>query len=318
MASGGKGNNDLYLSAIRNKLMDVNGPLYYFYNVMMGGDYSMPTQGSDIFSQKFHPAINGYTLVFLQAPRLSGYENIGLLTPDVLEEFTKMVCFLAVDFTPPPIQVTASELPSRSGSLPYATEVSGTGQLSISFLDDANEHCFGYHKLWLSYIEDITRGITVATGTEIEPDPMYYTPDFDMKLQSKVVKVSQGGFGEIDYMTSAYIVKFKPVEGSNIGSDIVYIGKATGIFPINQPDKEIIGRRDSPELVTVTYNYPCANYRAWAWGTPSSDEDEYLVSDYLEDICSKYAGSAGAGLDIFEIIKRALNAGANIVNKFVG
>lgn len=310
MASGGSGDNELFLSAIRNKLMDVNGPLYYFYNVMMGGTYTMPTQGNIIHRQNFHPAINGYTLVFLQAPHLSGYESLGILTSSHMEEFTKMVCFIAVDFTPPPVQVTASELPSRSGSLPYAAEVSGTGQLSISYLDDANEHCFGYHKLWLSYIEDITRGITVATGQEIEPDPVYYTPDFDQKIGGKIEKVSLGGFGQIDYMTSAYVLKFKPVEGSVLGEDIIYIGKATGIFPINQPDKEVIGRRDSPELVTLTYNYPCANYRAWSYGTPNQDEDEYLKDEYLEDIASKFSG--GSMLGIFSAVQSAINLVTNI------
>ena len=295
MASGGSGDNYLYLAAIRNKLMGVNGPLYYFYNVMMGGEYTMPTQGDLIHRQNYHPAISGYSLVFLQAPHLSGYEELGILTAEHLEEFTKMVCFIAVDFTPPPIQVTASELPSRSGSLPYATEVSGTGQLSISFLDDANEHCFGYHKIWLDYIEDITRGITVATSQEIAPSAIYYTPDFDKAYQksngeTKKVRFSTGTFGQIDYMTSAYIIKFKPVEGATLGEDIIYIGKATGIFPINQPDKEVIGRRDSLELVTLTYNYPCTNYRAWSYGAPNHDENEYLKSEFLQDIASKYSG----------------------------
>ena len=103
------------------------------------------------------------------------------------------------------------------------------------------------------------------------PDEKYITPGFPE-------------FGQIDYETSAFIIKFKPVQGTSVPGDIVYIGKATGIFPINSPDKEVIGRRDSPELVTTTYNYPCANYRQWTAGTPNTDLDYYLVDEFIKDI----------------------------------
>ena len=273
MASSGDGDNDLMLTRLRDMLWGVNGPLYYFYNIMYGGEYST-TSDNDI---TFHPALSGYTLIFMQPPHLSGYieNNISLLDTHLLKETVKLICFIAVDFTPPSIQVTASELPSRSGSLPYATEVSGTGQLSISYLDDSFEHNFGFHKVWISYIEDITRGAMVSTGAPIAPSAEYYTP---------------GGakFGEIDYATTAYVIKFKPVRSSNFPDDIIYVGKATGIFPINNPDKEVIGRRDGPELITVTYNYPCANYRQWTAGVPQgTDNDEYLKKEFLQDILSQ-------------------------------
>lgn len=261
----------LYLNHLRDALMGTNGPLYFFYNIMFGGDYTAYTSGS-LDTCSFHPAINGYNLVFMKPPHLSGYVNSGVaVDEEKLLQFTKMICFLAVDFTPPQIQVTASELPSRCGSLPYATEMSGTGQLSISYLDDQYEHNFGYHKVWLSYIEDITRGARTSDGSAIVPDEKYITPGFPE-------------FGQIDYETSAFIIKFKPVQGTSVPGDIVYIGKATGIFPINSPDKEVIGRRDSPELVTTTYNYPCANYRQWTAGTPNTDLDYYLVDEFIKDI----------------------------------
>lgn len=273
MGSSGNTNNDLMLNMIRDKLLDVNGPLYHFYNIMYGGPYTMYSGTSEF---TFHPAVSGYTLVFMKPPHLSGYANLGRVAVGVedLQDITKLITFIAVDFTPPSIQVTASELPSRSGSLPYATEVSGTGQLSISFLDDAQEHNFGFHKIWTSYIEDITRGRTTADELDIKPDDMYNTPEGER-------------FGELDYATSAYVVTFKPVEGTTPGDDILYIGKATGIFPINSPDKEIIGRRDSPELVTVTYNYPCANYRQWTAGA-AYDYDHYLYEEFLKDIFTQY------------------------------
>ena len=78
--------------------------------------------------------------------------------------------------------------------------------------------------------------------------------------------------------------------------DIVYVGKATGIFPLNVPDKEIIGRRDSPELVTLTYNYPCAAYKQWSAGTPSVDFDAYLLDEFLQDVASFYSAFSGVGV----------------------
>lgn len=306
MASGGNGANDLFLKMLHEKLQGVNGPLYKFYSIMFGNPYTMPTNGDMIRSCKFHPDISGYTLIFLQPPDLSGYKNLGILTNLDLSEFTTMVCFLAVDFTPPPIQVTASELPSRSGSLPYAMEVSGTGQLSISFLDDQYGHCFGYHKTWISYIEDITRGIMTSTGQAISPDPTYILPPDSFgkdveSMETQNLVIGNDRFGQIDYMTTAYVIKFKPVQWSSFQfkyEDITYVGKATGIFPINNPDKEVIGRRDSNEIVTLTYNYPCANYRAWSAGTPHSDQDSYLKEQYLNDISIYYGG----GINLLELI----------------
>lgn len=245
---------------------------------MFRGQMSGETQGM-IHFHTFHPAVNGYTLIFMKPPDLSGYNGIVALP----SEFSVLnnICFLGMDFTPPLIQVTASELPARSGSLPYAMEVSSTSQLSISYLDDQYEHCFGFHKLWISYIEDVTRGaMTSKEGVPVTPNPKYFDED-------------SPNFGEIDYMTSAFVIKFKPTEGSYLPGDIVYVGKATGIFPINSPDKEVIGRRDSPELITITYNYPCANYRQWAAGTPNEENDSYIYEEFINDISSIYSKYGG-------------------------
>lgn len=279
MASGAdSAYSNLYLDNLRARLLETNGPLFYFYNLMFGGSYSIHDGGS-LNNCSFHPSISGYTLIFMKAPHLSGYTEYG--QGDILSDVLKMTCFIAIDFTPPPIQVAASELPSRSGSLPYAMEVSSTGQLSISYLDDQYEHCFGFHKVWTSYIEDVTRGAKTSDGSKVTPAAEYYTPGSQK-------------FGEIDYMTSAFVVKFKPTVGTNMPGDIVYVGKATGIFPLNVPDKEVIGRRDSPELVTLTYNYPCAAYKQWAAGTPNADNDKYIQDEFLQDVASFYNGYSGS------------------------
>lgn len=258
----------LISSMLQNTLGGVNGPLQYFYNLM----YGVPGEMG-----QFHPDINGYTLMFMLPPHLSGY-GYGADFKSTLRSYCKMVCFLGVDFTPPSIQVTASEIPTHSGAFPFGMQVNPSGQLSISFIDDSQSHLFAFHKLWVSYIEDVLRGIRSSDGKEILPDSMYYTD------------TSHPSFGEIDYMASAFVVRTKPSRGLDIG-DINYVGKATGIFPLNIPDKETIGRRDSNEMVTLPISYGCSWYRSYSIGTPNRDLDSYLLTEFYETIASLYSDS---------------------------
>ena len=243
-----------------------NGPLHYFYQQL----YNIPRLGIT-FEQ---PDLSGYTLMFMQPPHLSGYG----LTEDYgggLGDICKFLCFAGVDFTPPNIQVSSSDLPSRSGSINFGTEVAISGQLSISYLDNQNSAVFSFHKLWVNYIEDILRGKNSKSGADIAPDLEYY---------------DEGGarFGQVDYMTSAYVVRFKP--SMNLSSaEINYIGKATGIFPLNIPDKEEIGRRDSPEMIMVPITYACTFYRSRSpHREPYLEQHDYLYDEFMNLVGSVY------------------------------
>jgi len=224
-----------------------NPVLNYFNHILFG---------AKVDGEEFCPDINGYTFIFLLTPYLSGYKlKTDILSP--MGKITKLVCFLALDFTPPTIQVTASEISARSGALPYGVEVVSSGQLSISFLETSKLEIFGFHKTWITYIEDITRGI-------ISPDEEFLTN------------------GEIDYASSAYVIRFKPTKGLEWGN-IVYVGKATGIFPLNMPDKEVIGRRDSHEITTLPINYACTLYRQQIFGSPA--EPFGWIYDEVKSLC---------------------------------
>jgi len=236
--------------AIKNGLGE-KGVLKYFNDMLMGAN-------SD--DKVFSPDISGYTLIFMIPPNLSGYKGI----QKGLADTSKMFALLALDFTPPPVQVVATSLPIRAGSLSYATEVNMSGQITITFLDTDELECFEFHKVWIAYIEAVTRGT-------VSPNSEYYE-----KKENEV----NGKFGIVDYVTSAYVVRFK------MTGDIVYVGKATGIFPLNLPDKEIIGRRDSNELTILPINYSCVLYRQQVKGKLSKSENWIL--DELEKLLNNY------------------------------
>ena len=252
----------------------VNGPLHYFYNMMYG---------MEIDNKRFHPDISGYTLMFMIPPHLSGY---GLEEGDAgpLGKSCRLICFLGLDFTPPNIQVTASELPAHTGALPFGMQVNPTGQLNITYVDNQYNHMFGFHKLWISYIEDILRGKKTSDGKDISPDSQYEKPSKDPDSR----------FGQIDYMASAYVVRTKPTRGLELG-DINYVGKATGIFPLNMPDKELIGRRDSNEITMLPMSYAAAWYRQYTVGIDDNminsgqDRDIFILKEFESKIKTLYS-----------------------------
>jgi hypothetical protein len=234
--------------AIKNGLGE-KGVLKYFDDMLMGANTD---------DMVFSPDISGYTLIFMIPPNLSSEDYKGI--QEGLKDTSKMFALLALDFTPPPVQVVSTSLPIRAGSLSYATEVNMSGQITITFLDTDELECFEFHKVWISYIEAVTRGT-------ISPHGDYFDPETDR-------------FGIVDYVTSAYVVRFK------ITGDIVYVGKATGIFPLNLPDKEVIGRRDSNELTILPINYSCVLYRQQVKGKLSKSENWIL--DELEKLLKIY------------------------------
>jgi len=213
-----------------------NGILKYFTRTLMGA----PIAAGD---RPYSPDINGYTVTFIEPPDLSGYN---LNVANQYSNITKLFPFLCIDFTPPPTQVISSEIPARSGSIQFGTEIQGSGQMQMTCMDDSQLGLAGFIKTWVSYIEDVTRGI-------VSPASGYYTPE-DPK------------FGQLDYTSSAYVIRFKPTMNLD-WSDIVYVGKAVGIFPLNIPDKEIIGRRDSNEITMLPISFACTFYRQAIYGS---------------------------------------------------
>ena len=235
-----------------------NGILKHFTRVLMGADIASN-------GRQFSPDINGYTVTFIQPPDLSGYELNG--TVESVKDITKMFPFLCIDFTPPPTQVIASEIPARSGSIQFGTEVQSSGQMQITCMDDSELGLAGFIKTWVSYIEDVTRGI-------VDPHSKYTDP------------YNKQFFGALDYATSAYVIRFKPTAKLDWG-DIVYIGKAVGIFPLNIPDKEIIGRRDNNEITMLPISFTCTFYRQAIYGS-LKEVNSWIVDEFTDKCKSMF------------------------------
>ncbi len=234
-----------------------NKVLRYFNRMLLG-------YGIDVVGE-YSPDINGFVFIFMLPPHLSGYKQ----TTDqsgTLGKIAKSFAFMGLDFTPPPTTVITSSIPSRSGAINYGAEVEASGQLQITFLDNDKLNVFGYHKTWVNYIEDVSRGT-------VSPSAEYMDSEGDK-------------FGEIDYATSAYVARFRPTSSSFWG-DLVYIGKAIGIFPIALPDKEVIGRRDSNEITMLPITYSCTFYRQCVYGSPV-ETNGWIFQELQDQILSAY------------------------------
>ena len=179
----------------------------------------------------FYPDITGFTIcLFVPPPLLGATEFVGL------NDFKKLICFAAVDFSPPQLQIESERISSRSGGVPYVTEVTPTQQLNVTFIDNSSLIIYNYHLYWTHYIHNILEGY-------IEP-PGEFINDPNSEL-----------YGGLDYAGSFYFVKFDPSF-----TEIKFVSKATGVFPQILPSKELIGQRSSNELATLPYSYTCAYY----------------------------------------------------------
>jgi hypothetical protein len=246
--------SEILIRDILKQSLEHNGVLQYFNRLLLG----INTDGY------FSPDINGYSLIFMLPPDLSGLK----LDTVKMQQITKKFVFLAIDFTPPAIQVSTGNVSSAVGGIPFGTLVSRGGQCSITFFDTSELGTFSYHKVWVDYIDLVTKGVLC-------PKTKYLTP-------------TSSEFGSIDYMTSAYVVRFRPVTGSlKLGDDIVYIGKATGIFPLNIPDKEVIGKRDIAELTLLPMSYACARYDQLV-ANIGTGNDEWIFNEFMTDCGNMY------------------------------
>ena len=231
------------------------------------------------YKKDFHPDVNGYTLIFIIPPDFSGF-NVGVKNvsgttkrrsalPLYIHELAPL---LATSFAPPQTQVTTDNVAAKFGAMPFGTSVEATGQLNITYIDNQHLHIFGYHKLWEDYMRDVIQG-------DVEPDLEY------MRIKDKTYL---DDYCEIDYMAAAYIIRFRPSSGFDIAKskskgffdNIVYIGKATGIFPITLPDTEIIGRRDSPQMTIVPISYSCTSYRRHVPQLGMDDGYSYILDEF--------------------------------------
>ena len=228
-----------------------------------------------LYSPCFMPDINGYVLIFMQPPHLSGYK-LSYDPHHFFGDISKMSVFLATDASPPTMQVNTAEVAGTFGGIPYGLSVKETTQFNVTYIDTAKIEMYSAHKIWMDYIRQVTIG-------EIEPDDAYLgdgDPTQGMKPN----------WCYIDYMASLFFFFFIPsLLGQDLEKNITFIAKATGVFPISLPDKELIGRRDANELTILPFTYTAAAYRQCIFTNGVADEQyKWIAEDFLR-LASQYA-----------------------------
>jgi hypothetical protein len=224
----------------------------------------------------FNPDINGYTLIFFVPPALSGLSQIqhdfqsgtqvsdGDNITDRLKQISEFITFAAIDFTPPQEQVNTDKISSRSGAIPYATEITTSEQVTVTYLDNMDLALYKFHQIWIYYMWEILEG-------KIRP-----SDDFIYEVET-----NERNFRALDYAGSFYIVKYKPDLKT-----ITYIGKCIGVFPQSLPSKELIGQRTANELTTLPFNYLCSAYRG---EVVTEGFDSWILNEFLQDIAGKFS-----------------------------
>jgi len=223
------------------------------------------------------PDISGYTFVFIEPPDLSGMPA-NSETQAKIDEICKKSLFLAIDATPPQISINVEQINTQASvSMPYATTKVATGNLSITFIDNAVMDINSLHNVWIEYIYNQLWG--------------------DLKPHSDYIDPKNDKFGQLDYATSAFIVKYDPT----FSDPPVMVGKATGIFPTALPVKEPIGTRSNRELVMETVSYTCSYYEVVHPKSMlqfySQDKTGSSILDELNKISDKFKSNftSGAG-----------------------
>ena len=272
----------LGLNALLTALLSHNKPLQHFYSQLY---------------KKYNPDITGYTLIFMIPPEFSSpsYANnkkvalesfsggffssiidflkdITGLEPEILnslDEFAKYYPFFALDYTPPQTRVGNSQVQSRSGALTYASDVTESETINISFLESSPLGIYKFHLLWVEYIREILRG-------EIAPADKYLN------------RYNIGYFGAQDYLASLYIVKYLPDMDT-----ITYVAKCTGVFPLSLPSKELIGSRTTNEITILPFEYSCISFREYVEGISNND---WILKELTDDVLPTYDSS------LFDII----------------
>jgi hypothetical protein len=251
-------------------------PIKYFYQQM----YS-----------DFSPDINGYTLLFFIPPDLSGYRiqagNFLYSQEDpnsYMKTVGKIMTFAAIDFTPPQSQIRTENVTTRSGGIPIASEVSESETMNITFLDNNHLDIYMFHHIWVEYIREILEG-TIA------PDSRYYSEntsntgytDFEDSAYFGGEADTSEFYGAIDYAASCYIVKYRPDMQT-----VTFAAKCVGMFPQSLPNKELIGSRDSNQIVILPFTYSCAGYREAIYSERSAG---MWIFEELDKIVSQFTSN---------------------------
>lgn len=241
-----------YVVEFGNNVIQNGKPYAHFLKIFYGTHDTVENSQSV-------PDIGGYVLAYIKPPVLSGLKNKFSSRTEIIEKAKNTVFFIQ-DITPPETTLNTSQMSGSTITIPFATGKTSGGQMSVSFLENENVDMYSFHHTWFHYIEQVLYG-----EEEYKPDDKY--------IES----------GELDYATCAYIIKYKP----NM-QDVVYIGKMIGIFPINLPNKEIIGSRNQNQITIYNVNYICTDYREVVFSDTDKIDSNWVLEDFQADVLSMF------------------------------
>lgn len=204
---------------------------------------------------RLQPNINGFNIILMVPPELSAIKS-KVWGGTFKREFPKFLTFAGINFSTPTRQIEVNSTTSRSGSIPFASDVTKTQQCSITYLDTSEIEIYTFHHIWLNYIHDVLDGTLC-------PDDEYFDPNSPL-------------YGALDYVCSFFVVKF-----DSSMRKILFVGKSTGAFPLNNPVNELLGQRNQHDITLLPYNYICADY------TESVDKNEVVYKE-LMDLLQEY------------------------------
>ena len=204
----------------------------------------------DTHLTRIQPNISGYNIILMVPPILSAIKG-KVWGGSMKREFSKFMTFAGVNFSVPVRQVEVNSTTSRGGSVPFASDVTKSQQCSVTFLDTSEIEIYTFHHIWINYIHELLDGTLC-------PDDEYFDPESPL-------------YGALDYVCSFFVVKFDPAMRK-----ILFVGKITGAFPLNNPSNELLGQRSQHDLVLLPYNYICADY------TENVDKSEVVYKELMD------------------------------------
>jgi hypothetical protein len=278
----------------------------YFLDLYLADNPVLKTFYTQLY-RNYTPDITGYTLAFMQAPDLSGFESYKQKN---FNELTKSITFLATDFTPPQTQIVNSQVAARSGALTYASDITSTETISITYLEKSPLTVYTLHLLWMEYIREILRGTIQPADKYLDENSQY--------------------FGAIDYLASFFIVKYLPDM-----REISYVGKCVGVYPMTLPSKQLIGSRTTNEVCVLPFEYSCIAYREYIpsnaildTGIPAQFENKWIMDElntvFIQNFPSILNQLQSLVGGVSDMVKQVGNIASGIkdtagqVKKFVG
>jgi hypothetical protein len=202
----------------------------------------------------FNPDINGRILAFLVPPPF--------LNISVDEQYNayvrKLSVFSAIDFSPPIIQASVDRVSARTGGIAFVNQVEPSEQCSVTYVDNSDLDIYNFHRIWINYMHELLLGYI-----EVSPE---YLDD------------SNSNYSALDYAGSIFFVKYDVSM-----NEILYVGKALGVFPQMVPNKEILGNRNANDLSVINITY----YTGWY---EENSESSAAIRQELEDTIISFYG----------------------------